>query len=377
MRGLLACLTITALVGACAPKAGPTEAGPSPVTGLPSPTIINQHVAAVDVPSDFDGVWLEFASVKHGYAMFSKYSPDRTAEARLFSTVDGGMTWTARPHPQPIAKDQQMYVIDARTVSLQTGENEWHVSTDGMASWQRGSRYGYALGDGPFYVDCHDDDCLIRSHAGSGWQRALPNGHDSGVLTNIGNGRYWLASVHKGAPVTQLDGKDVKVPAQEGRRVFRAQVMVSQDGADTWLLADQDPLELASGPTGVVVNNSVQAKLSASVVAGMKGTGLPLIWRLRDGVWVAHPTTTIKEKPNWPYSVVSAGGGVLVIAGPEGPMYFTDSPASVADLPRLDWVGQTRDGTLFARPHADQNTIYLSAGTGQARQWIRVTLSRS
>ena len=340
---------------------------------LPAAAAVEERVTALDVPAGFDRPWVEFATAEHGYAMFPQCGLGR-CEVRLFSTEDGGRTWQSRAHPQPIAGNQQMHVTGEKTVVLLSEPDAWYVSGDGGVSWERRpyregeppAEYPFGHDAGPFWLDCGRDNerpCVIRDRAGA--SRPAPGGYN--VLTNGHNGTVWLTGVRGGRPITQLREmgsgvvKDIAVPEQPGRPVYAARVLVSTDGQDSWLVADQDPLGVGGGTA--VMRGSV-----------LKGTGLPLVWRLSGGAWKPEPLTGVDEKPNWPYSVAPAGRGMLIISGPEAALYFGTGPLKIAGMPRLDWITLLREGTIFGQ--AEAGVVYLGVGTGAERKWIKVVPSR-
>lgn len=78
-----------------------------------------------------------------------------------------------------------------------------------------------------------------------------------------------------------------------------------------------------------------------------------------------------------PYAVAPAGGGLLAITGP-GVSGYLDGGAyrPSSNGPRLDWVGQLPDGTLFGRDN-QPGVTYLSSGSGSRREWTTVEVRAS
>ena len=68
----------------------------------------------------------------------------------------------------------------------------------------------------------------------------------------------------------------------------------------------------------------------------LKGTGLPLVWKLEGEAWVARPIRGIAEKTGWPYAVAPVGGGALLVAAPDQTGYVADSFYQVPGMPNLD-----------------------------------------
>jgi hypothetical protein len=355
----IAALTAVTLLAACTPRSAPPQA----TTSGP----VEERVFSVAGASGYDGPWIEFATRDRGYALFTSCAAD-SCKGLLFSTVDGGRTWKPREHPQPTAKNQQMYVADADTVVLMAEPDAWYVTRDGGNQWRRSAFAGgtpppeYPFGDGGrFYVD---DSGALRDRDHPGAQRRAPQG--GYWLTNGPGNDLWLAGQLDGQPVTwrSRSGPDsfaqIPVPRQEGRSVMGARVGVSTDG-DTWLIADPEPLNAGRDAT---------ARARGSI---LKATGVPLIWRLVDSSWVPVPTASVEEKPAWAYSATPAGGGLLLISGPEGLVQVRDRVVGTVREPVLGWIGQLRDGTLIGRDTRDF-AVYLSAGP--AAGWTKVVLSK-
>jgi len=363
-----------ALLGACTPHAQTPKAD-----STAPPETVEERRYAFNVPTGFEGPWIEFATAEHGYGMFTKCGPS-WCEAMLFSTEDGGRSWKGRTHPQPVAKNQQLYVANATTLVLLSEPDAWYISRDGAATWRRQRyqegnlppEYPRGAGTGPYYVDCgpaYDGPCFIKNRdRDASWRSELPAGAGT-TLTNAPGPRIWLAGLRDGEPVTHVSEightglHEVSVPRQDGRKLANARVVISADGKDTWLIGDQEP---SSGGGG-------SGKMRGSVV---KATGLPLIWQLLNNVWVPRPTTAIKENPTWPYSVAPAGDGLLVLVGPEGAGYFQREWDLIGGLGELDWIGQTADGTLTGRSNSNSHAVFLSTGNGRDRNWIKVMPSR-
>ena len=329
---------------------------------------IKERAFSVAGVSGFDPPWIEFATRDRGYALFTSCGPD-SCQAVLFSTDDGARTWKGRKHPQPVARNQQMYVTGADDVVLLAEPGAWYVSRDGAVSWQRFAYAegvlppGYPMGDGGrFYVD---DSGTIRDSTDRA-ARFAPAPRGATLLSNAPDGSLWLAGQRDGLPVTWIgqSGPDswqpVAVP-QQGRPVLRARVAISADGKDTWLVAEPEPLERSGGT----------ARARGSV---LKATGLPLIWLFHHHSWVPVTTAGMYENPTWSYAATPAGGGLLLVSGPDGLTFLRDRVVATAAQPVLGWVGQLRDGTLAGRA-AHGNAVYVSSGTGAAREWTKVVLS--
>lgn len=327
MRQITAVVTLM-LLTACTPGAAqpvpPEPAAPASISQVEAG--VEERRTALKVPSDFDDPWIEFGSIDRGYALFTKFLTGRH-EAMLFSTSDGGKSWVARTHPQPVApKGHQMYVVDAKKVVLMAEPDAWYISHDGATTWERRP---YAEGVVPVEYQ--------------------PPTNPPG----------WIAEVRSGVPVTRLNGREINVPKQDDRMLFNARVVVSADGKDTWLIGQPDPTDgVTAGPTGLV----------------LKGTGLPVIWRFTNDAWVPVRTGTMKEDRGWPYSAAPAGDGLVLLVGPDGPGYFDGAWQPIKGLGGMAWIGQAVDGTLVGR--SGTIGVFLSAGNGRNRSWIKVVLSR-
>lgn len=334
----------------------------------------------VGLPEGYTPVSVEFADARHGYALFVHCG--KLCDARLFHTADGGHTWRPRDHPRPEAKNHQLYTGGGQVVVLLAEPHSWYVSLDAGASWQprpydaRGfAPVEYHSANGRYYLDCPESGgrCAVRDWtAGTTWGRDVAAELAAArSLTNGRDGRIWLSGVDGGRIVTAVGGAEggftpLPVPDQPGRTVWNARVVISADGRDVWLVADQEPQDGVGGGGG---------GRSAARALARKGTGLPLLWRFEAGAWLPHAITGIEEKANWPYSVAPAGGGLLVLAGPELTGYLDGGAYSPAlGAPRLDWVGQLPDGTLFGRDNRPGVT-YLSPGVGPARSWSTVEVA--
>jgi hypothetical protein len=369
-----AALSLAVLVAATA--CGPDTARPAsvpPTTPAATPPPAEAIVVDLGLPEGFEPLSVEFADVRRGYALFVRCRA--LCDARLFHTADGGRTWRPREHPRPEAKNHQLYTGGGQVVVLLAEPHSWYVSGDGGASWQ--PRPYDARGDAPveyhsaygrYYTDCPESGtrCAIRDWTATSWRRDMPAELSAArSLTNGPDGRVWLSGVDGGRIVTAVGQAGggltrIGVPEQRGRALWNARVAISADGRDVWLVADQEPA--GGGGGGGPATRSL----------ARKGTGLPLLWQYRGDSWVPRPITGVEENPNWPYSVAPAGGGLLVITGPELTGYLDGGAYTpVAGAPRLDWVGQLPDGTLLG--HDNQPGVtYLSPGTGAPRVWTVV-----
>lgn len=370
-----AALSLGTLVAAtaCGPDRAPVSSAPTTRAG--TPPAAQEVVVDVGLPEGFAPLSVEFASARRGYALFVRCRA--ACEARLFHTADGGRGWRPRPHPRPEAKNHQLYTGAGEVVVLLAEPHSWYVSRDAGASWQPRPYDAsghppveYHSAYGRYHLDCPDSGgrCAVRDWAaGDSSRRDVPGELAAArSLTNTRDGRVWLSGVDGGRIVTAVGPaggpyRRIAVSGQRGRAVWNARVAISADGRDVWLVADQEPAGGGGGGGGYAMRGLAR-----------KGTGLPLLWRYQGEAWVPYPVTGVEEKPNQPYSVAPAGGGILVLAGPERTGYLDGGAYSPAPgAPRLDWVGQLPDGALFGRDNRPGVT-YLSPGTGTPRAWTTV-----
>ncbi|HCT79479.1 MAG TPA: hypothetical protein DGT23_23530 [Micromonosporaceae bacterium] len=346
-----------ALVAGCTPKNAPVG----------GPVLLTDRVSWVDVPVGYEPQ-LEFYDSANGYALFVKWEQQRKAEAILFRTKDGGATWQKLTHPRPVAENQQLYAAGPQDVVLWAEPHGWYVSQDSGDSWQETKEDQTSTDFGRFFIDYgpgYAGPALIRDREQPGQTSPVPPGFEHARLTND-SARVWLAAVKNGQPITTRRGtgdfEPVSVPKQPGRDAIHARVDIA--AGDVWLIAEQDSVMTSSGTRGVA---------RASV---LKGTGLPLVWQLVNGAWVARPFTGIEEKPGWPYSVAPVGDGALIVAGGGQTGYFRGGFYPVLNMQNLDWVSALPDGTVLGRTNR-AGTVYLGQGTGMARNWVRVEVSRA
>lgn len=381
LAGAALSLGMLTAAAACGPDAKPASNPPPPPAAPTAATAPPAEEVTVDVglPDGFEPLSVEFADARRGYALFVRCRA--LCEARFFHTADGGRSWRPRAHPRPEAKNHQLYTGADEVVVLLAEPHSWYVSRDAGASWQsrpydaRGfAPVEYHSAYGRYYLDCPDGagPCAVRDWTAAGWRRDVPAELSAArLLTNGRDGRVWLSGVDGGRIVTAVGTAGggftrIPVPEQRGRPVWNAHVQISADGRDVWLVADQEPLGGTGGAGG--------GRL-ASLGLARKGTGLPLLWRLRGETWTPLPVTGVEEKPNWPYSVAPAGGGILVLAGPERTGYLDGGAYSPAPgVPRLDWVGQLPDGTLLGRDN-EPGVTHLSAGNGAPRAWHTIEVN--
>lgn len=360
-----------ALAAACTPRgetpsASPPAAVPGATGSPPARAVVAERTAEVGVPPGYQP-FVEFADARHGYAVFTDCGASGPCRGRLFATADGGATWQARPMPLAEDKSIQLYVVGPQQMMIWgDAAGGYHLSRDGglTFTFSRTIPADYHAATGVRYgVDSAANEPVLRD-----WQTGepvpLPDGYQGAGAVATPDGAIWLTRFE---PVKETarsaDGgrtwQRLVVPEQPGRKLWMLSVRVSPTG-DAWLVGEQDMMSAGGGTS--LQRGSV-----------LKATGLPLIWQLVDGAWRARPIEGLREQPNRMYTVAPAGDGLLAVAGPDAVGYLADRYVEIPGTPRLDWVTELADGTLFAR----QNTpgeFYLGTGHGWQRVWAKVTL---
>ncbi|WP_155369156.1 hypothetical protein [Catellatospora vulcania] len=373
VRPLLVLTLGLAMATACTPRgetpASPTGAAPGAThPAPPARAVVTERTTDVGVPSDYHP-FVEFADARNGYAVFTDCEGTGSCRGRLFATADAGVTWQARP--MPLTEDDssiQLYAVGPQQIMI-WGEkaDAYHLSRDGGRTFtpSRTVPAEYHAATGVRYgVDFTANEPVLRD-----WQTGepvpLPDGYQGAGAVATPDGAIWLTALEpKKETARSVDGgrtwQRLPVPDQPGRKLWMLSVRVSPTG-DVWLVGEQDMMSASGGGTSL---------LRGSV---LKATGLPLIWQLVDGAWRARPIEGLREQPNRMYTVAPVGDGLLAIAGPDTVGYLADRYVEIPGSPRLDWVTELPDGTLFARQ--DQyGEFYLGTGRGWQREWTKVTL---
>ncbi|GAA2350735.1 hypothetical protein Cme02nite_23840 [Catellatospora methionotrophica] len=370
-RPLLVLTLGLALAAACTPRgetpAGPSgAAAPSATASPPARATVTERTADVGVPPDYHP-FVEFADARHGYAVFTDCGGSGPCRGRLFATEDAGKTWQARPMPLAEDKSIQLYVVGPKQMMIWGEQADgYHLSRDGglTFAFSRTIPADYHAATGVRYgVDYTATEPVLRD-----WQTGepvpLPDGYQGAGAVATPDGAIWLTTLEpRKETARSVDGgrtwQRLPVPDQPGRKLWMLSVRVSPTG-DAWLVGEQDMMSAGGGTS--LLRGSV-----------LKATGLPLIWQLVDGAWRPRPIEGLREKPNQQYTVAPAGAGLLAVAGPDAVGYLADRYVEIPGTPRLDWVTELPDGTLFARQ--DQyGEFYLGSGRGWQRAWVKVTL---
>lgn len=371
VRPLLVLALGLALAAACTPRgeapgAPSATAVPGTAVSPPARAAVQERTADLGVPPDYQP-FVEFADARNGYAVFTDCGGSGTCRGRLFATADAGVTW--QPRQMPLAEDEsiQLYVVGPKQMMIWGDKaGGYHLSRDGGLTFTFSAAVpaDYQAATGVRYgVDHAADEPVLRD-----WQTGrpvpLPDGYQGAGAVATPDGAIWLTTLEpKKETARSVDGgrtwQRLAVPDQPGRKLWMLSVRVSPTG-DVWLVGEQDMLSAGGGTS--LLRGSV-----------LKATGLPLIWQLVDGAWRARPIEGLQEKPNQMYTVAPAGDGLLAIAGPDAVGYLADRYLEIPGTPRLAWVTELADGTLFARQDTP-GEFYLGTGRGWLRQWVKVTL---
>jgi hypothetical protein len=323
----------------------------------------------VPVPAAYDRRTVEFADVKHGAALFTRCGVDDPAAAsrdsctaRLFVTADGGLSWQERKHPQAVAKNQQLYVGQDRSLVLLSGPTAWYVSTLQGTSFRRWPYSpvevptAYRALGGRAQVCCDGDDVPTVVRYANGAVTAVPTAPPlPGLLSAAAakDANLWAASVDAGRP----------------------SAAVSTDGGRTWI---ETPLPgRATGLQSLQfhVSTSFPAGLGAPVAhddlwlvgAGEDRTRFPTVWRCGPACWSQVPDV---GQPSDAISSAPAGGGLLAVSTSIGTGLLGER-WTLTDWP-VGWISQLADGALQVTE--ESGTVWLGVGAGADRAWRELVL---
>jgi len=315
----------------------------------------------VSVPVDYHQRSVEFADPLHGYALFVGCTgdDDSACPAMLLSTSDGGRSWQELRHPQPLARNHQMYVGAAWSSEMTNGHgglllfaepHGWYHSVDGGRTffhepWSEQAPDVSRRLFGRFEIE--DGSRKLVDWAG-GRPHPVPTQPPIPEINGVAyaGGRLLVSGVRDGRPYAALSTDYGKtwhasdVPDSGG--VLRLQAHLSADGEDAWLVGDV-------------------------------GGRFPKLWRY-GGRWepvsaAGHPERFI--------SVAAIGGGMLAVTSPGGsgvvtPGHYNDLGWPVRDV----YLRVLGDGTLFGIDQRD-GTVWLGEGWGAGRKWIKIVLVRT
>ena len=361
VRRLSAAAVLVALLGGCSIVGDirrPVPARPSPAAVAPvGPAPMEIRRVEVPVPRDFSLHTAEFVDQRRGYALFTHCGlggPGGTTscEARLLTTVDGGLSWRLIEHPHPVAVNHQLYATDTR-IALLADPYGWWVSPD------VGATFTHVPGGAdvpPAYRS------IFGRYQVDGYRR------DARLVLVVG---ATVTPLPAQPPVPRLVAvaEDLNQLYAAGLDDGRPYAAVSRDDGRTWrattVPAPPEPL------VNLRLLVSVGQNADAWLVGDTNRTRFPTIWRYDGDSWQRAAAT---GHPDRYFSVAAAGEGVLLFSGPsgagvvaDGEYRVSDWPVAHADLRRL------ADGTLVGRVGDD---IYLGIGNGLQRRWISVVLTR-
>jgi hypothetical protein len=321
----------------------------------PTPTIAFQvRTARVPVPPGYARSTVEFADAEHGAALFTRCAQNECA-AVILVTADGGASWQARRHPQPVAVYHQLYLGRDRTIVLLAEPSSWYVSSDDSRTFapppdKEQPPVAYRTLDGPYEICCdaHYGTKLRRWTDGKavGVPTKPPvSGKLSAVAYRPGRD-LWIAAISDGRPFTAVshdEGRTWLVRPVSGpdEQVAMLQLQVSADGGDVWLLA-----------------------------VSFQSRDFSTVWQLGAGGWGRVPADGPADGQ---LSAAALGGGLLAVTGPAGSGVLRGG----APHAPLGWPGGAvrllRDGTLQLNP-ASGIGIWLGTGTGIDRSWTQLVL---
>ncbi|MEU8259555.1 hypothetical protein AB0C02_02880 [Micromonospora sp. NPDC048999] len=348
-----------AALGACSigdvrrPPPNRASASPAPIAtapaGSPVADVHEVRLVRVAVPDRYDPPFIEFVDAEQAYALFARCDgqpPGRDCPALLFATGDGGRSWQALPHPQPVAENQQLYALPGLLVLLSESYG-WYTSTDRGVTFTHhpGAEPPPALGgaNGRFQV-------TEKSGKVARWdgRRLRPLAVQPGLpmINSVREteGMLVAAGVADGRPYAAISTDQGRswqrtaVPAPDGELSI-LWVRAAPDG-EIWLIGDQ-PERLT----------------------------FPVLWIYR-GNWQLVQAAGHPEKMS---SVAPVGAGRVAVTGPDGVGVVANGRYE-----RVSWpIGPEHylhlldDGTLVASASGE---VILAVGPVGARQWISVAL---
>lgn len=324
-----------------------------------------QRGGRVPIPDDFSLQSLEFVDAIEGYALFTRCGeardptpapPRPTCTAALLATVDGGRSWLFRPHPQPVAANQQLIVGDGPGELMLLAEPYgWYRSVDGGRSFRR---IGYSDEPPPEYFELSGPYQTWGSQDGrervveyvGGRRQDLPAQpplpYGPAQVAYDGGSRLFAAGLAGGRPV-------VAISFDRGRTWQRYEVPGPVDSLTTvWL-------ELSAGGGDVWLLGQREPRM------------FPALWRFDGSSWLPEQAA---GHPAQIYGAAAVGAGLLAVTGPAGSGLVGQERYVVSDWPLAGTDPRVlRDGTVMTGRHAD-GSIWLGAGFGPNRRWTRITI---
>jgi hypothetical protein len=345
-RALGAVALVLALAGCSVVDVVRRSPPPRP-TPTPPPAAFELRSSVVRVPVDFRARTVSFLDARFGAALFTKCSlPKRRVgnhndcTARLFVTDDGGGSWVARDHPEPVADGHQLTLGAAGQVALLAEPRHWYLSSDGGRTF-RPSAVDPLPAEYEICCDREPEREVLRSGRPLPAAPALSQPLTS-VLARPGRD-LWVAGA-EGTAVSGDDGRSWTTVVVPGRKadVTQLTLRASADNEDVWLLA------------GTVAPRAY-----------------PQIWRLDGGAWLpveaeGHPRDSISAAP--------VGGGALAVSTPSGIGLVAPGQGwRPTDWPARGLLRTLRDGSLLARDDLT-GALWLGPGGGARRAWIKLEL---
>ena len=375
-------------MGGCQSPAGsatpPTAPPPSRASGhiVPASVVVEVRKAAF-IPPGFYVQGVEFVDRDYGYAALWTTNPINLETAKdsneyryasaLFATTDGGRTWTKLKDPRRPSPVAGLWVLDARTIVLETGEEGWYISRDGGATFRfTGTREPPELGEyrtrssAGSYITC-GIGCGVLVVDGVVQTPGLAG--QSGVAIDAG-GVVWTAAVD-GATASSAFSLDRgrtwqrrDVPPHPIGTPNRLDLRVSADGRDVWMLGYHDETGGRVGAFG------------STLPVRRKGGGFPLLWLFEGDRWMPKGTVNSPKPspdPYVQYTVAAIGGGLAAVAGPDLFALVSDVWRTVDLTPRVGLVTTLPDGTVFGA-NAQHLAVYLGSRTGSEVRWVQLIL---
>jgi photosystem II stability/assembly factor-like uncharacterized protein len=344
---LVAAAVLVLALGGCSLVDAVRRPPPPRPAAVPPVAEFELRSRTVRVPEGFRLQTMSFLTAHLGAALFTRCSlPKRRVgnhndcTARLFVTTDGGDSWAAREHPEPVADGHQVRLGPAGQIALLAEPRSWYVSPDGGRTFRPAATEPLAA-EYQICCDQEPDREVLRSGRPL---RAAPDlsGPPASMLARPGRD-LWVAAA-TGTAVSTDDGRSWTTVAVPGRApaATRVTLQASADNEDVWLLAG------TAAPQAY-----------------------PQIWQLDDGAWLpveaeGHPADSISTAPvgNGALAVSTRAGIGLVAPGQQW---------QPTDWPARGHLRTLSDGTLLARDDLT-GAWWLGSGGAGRRDWLKIEL---
>ncbi len=359
VRGLASACAVLALSG-CSVFHGirrsPPPAPPQPVpaasvlAAAPPPRPFRLRSAVAPVPAGYRQGAVEFADLGHGAALFTRCRGTADCAAVLLVTADGGTSWQARKHPQPLADSQQLYVGVDGTIVLLSAPYAYFVSTDRGVTFRK-FPYGtvppvaYRALAGPYEICCDADAApSLRQAAGPADVPVATTPPVPGRLAAVAHpgADLWVAAVAQDRVATAVSADDghvwTAVAVPDGSA---SSVQLLTAAGDLWLIGDSDR------------------------------QSFPALWRLVAGVW---QPVVVRNAPAAYQSAAALGAGLLAVSGPSGTGVVSAAGLYVpTDWPARGVLRPLGDGGLQLKDDVT-GTYWLGQGAGAQWRWTELDL---